>query len=136
MEYERTVTIDAAPEQVWSLVADPASLPAWLVRTTEADSPGPDLVHLTRETEGHPYELEGLFRAQPEQRRVEWGSRGVGDYAGWLQIADAGEGRCSVTLHLSFLAGQPEAHGGAPAAAVDTDLARSLDQLAAACAGV
>lgn len=41
--------------------------------------------------------------ASDPQRRVEWGSRGDGSYAGWLQAYATGTGpdECEVVIHLA-----------------------------------
>lgn len=131
MEYEQSRVIDAPDGEVWDLVSDVTRLPEWLVDTETAQMPSPDVVELVRDTDAGPYQVEGLFRAQADQRRVEWGSRDTGDYAGWLQIYDSGESRCEVNVHLSFLAEQPEAGAGPAQEGVEEELSRTLDRLAA-----
>lgn len=131
MEYEKSRMIDAPAETVWAFVSDVENLPRWLVHTREADQPSPGLVHLERLAGESPYELEGLVNVSSEQRRLEWGSRETGDYAGWLQVYDSDRGRSEVNLHLSFFADQPEAHAGRFGQEVDDEIDASLDRLAA-----
>lgn len=135
MEYEKSRRIDAPADAVWAFVSKVENLPRWLVETREADQPGPDQVHLERVTEGRPYELEGLFSASADQRRVEWGSKGTGDYAGWLQVYEGDEFHSEVNVHLSFLADQPEAHAGRVGQEVNAELDASLDRLARCFSG-
>jgi hypothetical protein len=85
-EAERRMPADA--EQVFAIVGDLDRLAEWM--------PAP-------------------IGVRPEQLRLEWGSEGSPDYAGWLQVEHAEAGHSSVLMHLSFLGDQPEArrHGSA-----------------------
>lgn len=108
-EFEAERPIPADPQTVFATVADLELLPQWL--------PGPIAVTATDDGRLHAevgrrgVDAIGLVRARPAQLRLEWGSEDTPDYAGWLQVMHADPGRCSVTLHLSFLGHQPETHG-------------------------
>ena len=90
--------------------------------------PAPDVLRLTGSRGGVPYVLEGLWRARPEQLRVEWGSRGDGRYSGWAQVSDSGsDGSASeVVVHLSFL---DEAAREGRAVGADAALRTALERL-------
>jgi hypothetical protein len=67
--------------------------------------------------EGHTQHGEGWFRPDPDNRRIEWGSRSS-DYHGWMQV-DADGGGSRLTLFLAT------AHGDAP----DTEVMGTLDAI-------
>lgn len=133
-EYEASKVLDAPPEQVWAVVADVGRLAAWLPTMTVAEPAGTDQVHVEGEAHGHHYASEGFFRAEDDQRRVEWGSESRGgemaDYAGWLQVADSGAGGSEVTVHLSFFDEAQDLHTGDPDREIDHGIAVALDRLA------
>lgn len=124
-EYEESQVVRRAPEEVFAYLADVSHLPAFLPTVSVAEDSGPDLVHVAGSTAGgHDYDAEGLFRARPEQRRLEWGSRHDGHYSGWLQVFDSGAGDCEVTLHLSFFG-----HTEGDANRVDPEIGAALGRL-------
>ncbi|MDP9417324.1 MAG: SRPBCC family protein [Actinomycetota bacterium] len=128
-EFEATRTVPAPPDAVFAVVSDLATLDEWLppgvhitpVADNVVTAEGPAVPESPR---------EGVAGVSADQRRVEWGSRGDGRYAGWLQVHDENELGSDVTLHLSFLGEQPQAHGGAAAREVEQMLQESLDRLA------
>jgi hypothetical protein len=104
-EFEASQVIDRSAQEAFAYASDIHNLPTFLPTTTVAEPAGPDRIHVAGETPGGGYDSEGLFRARPEQLRLEWGSEGTDSYSGWLQVFDSGpenSGRCEVTLHLSF----------------------------------
>ena len=104
-EFEASLVIDRPAADVFDFAAQVGNLPTFLPTTTVAEPAGPDRIHVAGDTPGGHYDTEGLFRARPEQLRLEWGSDGTDDYSGWLQVFDsgpAGAARSEVTLHLSF----------------------------------
>ncbi|GAA2722290.1 MULTISPECIES: SRPBCC family protein [Streptomyces] len=122
-EYERSRTMPALADHVFQEASDVTRLGSWLpddlhVRAEELPAV---TVHEDRTGQDEP----GLFRAEAEQMRVEWGTREGGSYAGWLQVAGIGGGASEVTVHLSFF---DERHDPG-ADVVTTALERSLDRL-------
>lgn len=123
-EYERSRTMPALPEHVFDQASDIARLDAWMpeeLHVREEELPAVT-VHEDRTGE----DASALFRAQPDQQRLEWGTRDSGSYAGWLQVAGIGSGASEVTIHLSFFDETHDPGGEAVHAALD----RSLDRLA------
>jgi ribosome-associated toxin RatA of RatAB toxin-antitoxin module len=114
MEYEESRRMPAAADVVFDIMSDVATMQHWLPTTMEVEDAGPDRVHVEGEARGHHYATDGLFRAEKEQLRMEWGSEGP-DYAGWAQVYHEGDDASEVNLHLSFFGKQPEAHRGAAA---------------------
>ncbi len=128
-EYEATRTIGAPPDEVFRVAADLSQLDRWLPAGVHVEVLADNVVRADGEAvPGSP--REGLAGSSEGQRRVEWGSRGDGRYAGWLQVHDEGQLGSDVTLHLSFLGDQPQAHGGAAADGVEQMMRESLDRLA------
>jgi hypothetical protein len=125
MEYEESRRMPAAADVVFDIMSDVETMQRWLPTTMEVEDAGPDRVHVEGEARGHHYATDGLFRAEKEQLRMEWGSEGP-DYAGWAQVYHEGDDASEVNLHLSFFGKQPEAHRGA---AADQNRETMLDAL-------
>ncbi|MDP9431401.1 MAG: SRPBCC family protein [Actinomycetota bacterium] len=128
-EFEASRPIAAPRDAVFAVAADPANLSRWVpgevhvepVADNVVRADGPLVPDAPR---------EGVTGASEQQYRVEWGSRGDGRYAGWLQVYESGDDASEATVHLSFLGDQPQAHGGAAAADVERMLHEALDRLA------
>jgi len=118
----------ADAEIVFDLMADVDRMERWLPTTMDVEEAGPDRVRVKGEAGGQPYDTEGLFRARPDQLRIEWGSHGP-EYAGWAQVYHSGAGASEVNLHLSFLGGQPQAHGGTAAEQMRQRMREALERL-------
>lgn len=88
-EVERPMPLPA--ETVFAVASDVAHMAEWLPMTVEPA--GPNRLHVEGETRSGRYSASGLFGVRPEQRRVEWGSEDSDDYAGWLQVFEAGDGK-------------------------------------------
>ncbi|GGS76208.1 MULTISPECIES: SRPBCC family protein [Streptomyces] len=99
-EYERSRTMPAQPEQVFDQAANTAQLDAWLPGELHVDVQDPPAVTVHEDRSGE--DMPALLRAEPDQMRLEWGTREQGSYAGWLQVAGIGSGASEVTVHLSF----------------------------------
>ena len=127
-EFEASLRVPVAPDTLFAVASDPDRVASWVPVVDAAEPAGPDVLAVRGDVGGR----EALWRAQADQRRVEWGSRGEGSYAGWLQVYESGtrSDECEVVVHLSFLGDQPAAHGGRAAASVDDDLQQALHRLA------
>jgi uncharacterized protein YndB with AHSA1/START domain len=123
-EYERSRRISASPEAVFDQASDPEGLDHWLPGDLHVRPE--DLPAVTVHEDDTGRDVRGLFRAERDQLRMEWGSRDDGRYAGWLQVAGIGEEESEVTVHLSFF----EEEGAPPGDAVDQALDESLERLA------
>lgn len=120
----------AGAERVFAVVSDVEHLDRWLPGAVSVHPSGGQAVDVeVRDTDGE-HQGTGTLGVHPDQLRMEWGRRGSADYTGWLQVAHADGDRSSVTLHLSFLGDQPQAHGGDAAGDVDRQLDDALDRLA------
>lgn len=129
-EFEREKQMPAPAERVFTLVSDVEHLDRWLPDMVSVHPSGRDAVDVdVHRPEGDQHGT-GTLGIRREQLRLEWGSRGTDDYTGWLQVAHAEDGTSWVTLHLSFLGDQPEAHGGSAPAEIERRLDDALDHLA------
>jgi hypothetical protein len=126
-EYEASLRVPVPPDVLFTAASDPERVASWVPVVDEAERSGDDALTV----HGEVGDREALWRAQEDQRRVEWGSRGEGSYAGWLQVYESGTrpDECEVVVHLSFLGDQPAAHGGRAAAAVEDELQQALRRL-------
>jgi len=118
----------APADVVFDIMSDVETMQRWLPTTVEVADAGPDRVHVEGDTGGHHYSTDGLFRAEKDQLRMEWGSEGP-DYAGWAQVYHEGDDASEVNLHLSFFGDQPEAHRGAAAERTHKDMREALQRL-------
>ncbi len=119
----------APADVVFDIMSDINAMQRWLPTTMEVADAGPDRVHVEGDTGGHHYATNGLFRAEKDQLRMEWGSEGP-DYAGWAQVYHEGDDASEVNLHLSFFGKQPEAHRGAAADRTRAGMQEALERLA------
>jgi hypothetical protein len=128
MEYEESRGMPADAEVVFGVLADVDTMARWLPTAMQVEPAGPDKVHVEGAGDGYRYDTEGLFRARPEQLRIEWGSEGP-DYAGWAQVYHSGAGASEVNLHLSFFGDQPQSHEGAEAEQMRQGMREALERL-------
>jgi uncharacterized protein YndB with AHSA1/START domain len=128
MEYEESRGMPAEAEIVFDVMSDVETMQRWLPTTMDVEEAGPDRVHVEGEAGGQHYATDGLFRAEKEQLRMEWGSEGP-DYAGWAQVYHGGAGSSEVNLHLSFFGDQPESHRGAAADRTRQGMQEALQRL-------
>ena len=130
-EYELNRRIAAPRQTVFRLVTDVRTLPRWLPQGVAVEPEGPNRLRGHGQAAGHDYAGEGLFDADAEQMRLEWGSRDDDGYAGWLQVYDSGPGASEANLHLSFREPSPFAHHGRVDDEVPRRMEEALDRLAA-----
>jgi uncharacterized protein YndB with AHSA1/START domain len=128
MEYEESRGMPADAEIVFDVMSDVDAMQRWLPTTMDVEAAGPDRIHVEGDAGGHHYATDGLFRAEQEQLRMEWGSEGP-DYAGWAQVYHSGAGASEVNLHLSFFGDQAEAHRGAAADQMREGMREALKRL-------
>lgn len=128
-EFEASRIVHARPSQLFAIASDVARLPEWVPPADAVDEDDTGTLHL----QGRDGETDARWRAEPDQRRIEWGSAGSGDYAGWLQVVASGTDDMvsEAVLHLSFFGDEGDAReGGKAARDVQGELEESLDALA------
>jgi hypothetical protein len=100
-EFEHSILIDAAPQEIFSFVSDLNNLPKFMPRSGRSDSNLP--------TFGY-YQSDGWVRVNPTEYFMEWGSDGENFYTGWLEVEEL-DNLSEVTVHISFL---PKPHAFGP----------------------
>ncbi|GHH00907.1 SRPBCC family protein [Streptomyces rubradiris] len=126
-EYERSRTMPAQPEHVFDQAANVAQLDAWLPDALHVRVEDPPAVTVHEDLSGQ--DLPALLRAEPDQMRLEWGTREQGAYTGWLQVAGIGSGASEVTVHLSFFDESHDPGERAVGEALDGSLRRLEEQV-------
>ncbi|QIN79080.1 hypothetical protein GBA65_11730 [Rubrobacter marinus] len=109
-DYERSMAIEAPPEDVFAWLADVDNLPGYLPPVTDASIEGPSAegtpgrkVRMTLEfPNGSSFDAEGYLATDERERRMEWGAETERDYSGWLTVGNHGESGSEVVVHLSF----------------------------------
>lgn len=126
-EYERSRTMPALPEHIFDQASQVRRLDSWLPSELHVKAEDPPAVTVHEDTTGE--DAAALFRAQPEQLRLEWGTRDSHGYAGWLQVVDAGSGASEVTVHLSFFDERHDPGADTVRSALEDSLARLEEQV-------
>ncbi|MFF0115720.1 SRPBCC family protein [Streptomyces prasinus] len=126
-EYERSRTMPAQPEHVFDQASHVDRMETWLPEDLHVDAG--ELPAVTVHEDRTDEDTSALFRARPDQMRLEWGTREQGSYAGWLQVAGIGSGASEVTVHLSFFDGSHDPGEKAVGDALDTSLRRLEEQV-------
>ncbi|MEU3415352.1 SRPBCC family protein [Streptomyces sp. NPDC006658] len=126
-EYERSRTMPAQPEHVFDQAANADQLDAWLPDALHVHVQDPPAVTVHEDVSGQ--DMPALLRAEPDQMRLEWGTREQGSYTGWLQVAGIGSGASEVTVHLSFFDEGHDPGEGAVYDALDGSLRRLEEQV-------
>ena len=109
-EYEQSRAIAAPANEVFAWVSDVENLPKYLPPIKDAriegsaaeGSPGERVEMLVEIPDRGEFESEGYFDVDAEARTMRWGAETGRDYSGRLTVAEAGDGQCEVTVHLSF----------------------------------
>lgn len=98
-DFERSTTVSASPDAAFRALADVKNLPEYVATMTQADETGNEILHVAADVDGRHEEGNAAFRADPHDRRIEWGSEDSSGYHGSMQIAADGSGS-SITIHL------------------------------------
>lgn len=105
-DYERSTTVDAAPDVLFHYLSDVGNLPHYFSAMKSAEPGNGNEVHTVAEVEGHRVEGDAWFTAEDGPRSMRWGSEGENDYAGELTVTADGDGSVvTVMLHSSH--GEP-----------------------------
>jgi hypothetical protein len=131
-DYTGRIDIARPPAEVFAFLADIRNMPRYLPTVTHVGPLGHhddhDDVAVEGKAEGHDYRNDGWMKAEPETRRLRWGSHTMQDYHGGLEV-QAAPGGAIVVLQLS-LTPKPEVverlqreHGS-----VDSGMRQALDR--------
>jgi uncharacterized protein YndB with AHSA1/START domain len=105
-EYQRSLTIDASPDDLFDVLSKVENLPKFFPQLSDAHYETGDEVHVTgtlpqeMTADGAPRKVEGNahFSVDAEHRSVAWSSDS-GEHRGELQVtADGGGSRLAVTV--------------------------------------
>ncbi|MCE0539180.1 SRPBCC family protein [Kineosporia rhizophila] len=109
-EYQRSLTIAAAPDELFDYLSRVENLPKYFSGLSEAHGATGGEIHVTAveppeaTQSGKPEKVESnaSFEVDAEQRAIRWGTPALNDhdYGGRLQVTPEGDGaRLAVTLH-------------------------------------
>jgi len=109
-EYEQSKAVSAPANEVFAWVSDVENLPKYLPPIKDAGiegpaaegSPGERVKMQVEIPDRGEFESEGYFDVDADARTMRWGAETDKDYSGRLTVAEAGDGRSEVTVHLSF----------------------------------
>lgn len=122
-EFEASRGVPVPPERLFAVASDLSRLAAWVppLDRVEQDS-GTGVLHVHGDDGNH----DAVWRAEPDQRRIEWGVSPGSGYAGWLQVYASGadDTRSEAVIHLSMVDAAP------PQDVVERQLEEALTALA------
>ncbi len=108
--YERSKEIAAPADRVFAFLRDPGNLSVYVTPLDSArlvdDEGRVDLTARTPE-DGVPIHGSGRLHVDEGARRLTWEARTSRVYSGRAEVADLGEGRSRLDVHLEF--GEPDA---------------------------
>lgn len=107
--YKSSVSIEATADSVFAYVRDVRHLPRYLDGVMAAEPTGGEAVRVTADVDGVSRTGQAWFRIhEGRHRRIEWGSEGLSEYHGWLEVDREGE-VASVTVEIHTERPSPEA---------------------------
>ena len=121
-QYQRSLTVDATPDELFAFLAEVENLPKYFARLTDARPATGDEVHVTAKLPAEAagsgsgggdggdgggggggertVESDATFSIDADHRSISWGTRNEHHYRGELQVTPVGEGASvAVTLH-------------------------------------
>ena len=101
-DYEKSTTVQAAPDKVFAYLSDVKNLPAYFDRMTSATPGEGDEVRTTALVDGQEVGGTAWFTVEEDERMLSWGSEGPNDYHGELEVSASDEepGASLVTVRL------------------------------------
>ncbi len=111
--YQRSLTIDADPDDLFQYLSEIENLPKYFSSMTEAHPATGDEVHVVAQLPpdtpggGGTVESDATFSIDAGNRAITWGSDNEHDYHGELQVTPDGDGATvTVTLHTEHETGK------------------------------
>jgi|tagenome__1003787_1003787.scaffolds.fasta_scaffold20895084_2 hypothetical protein len=107
-EYQRSITIDATPDELFDFLSQVENLPKYFARMTEAHPATGDEVRVKAKLPSEATEGEGeetvesyaTFSIDADHRAISWGTENEHHYRGELQVTPVDQGASiAVTLH-------------------------------------
>jgi len=118
-EHERTVTVGVPAENAFRYLSSVSNLPQFVPHLSEIREDGENHVRGLAGTGGRQHKVSGFFRADSENRRIDWESDGTPGYSGWLEIEPEGLERSRLTVHISMQSVAAQVGPEHPGLAVD-----------------
>jgi carbon monoxide dehydrogenase subunit G len=102
MEHVHSEHVAAHPDRVFAALADPEGLARFVPQLTSVRHGDGDRVEVEARYEGRTQRGEAYFRADEDERKVEWGTGG--GYRGWMQVIADGDGSMlTLGLHTTHV---------------------------------
>ena len=108
MEFERTVTVNAAADAAFEFLTDPSNLPQYVATMVKAEPLSGGLLRVAADVQGRHEEGDAQIRVDRAGRRMDWSGPSESGYSGWLQVSASGDAS-SVTIHIDVANDQDEA---------------------------
>jgi uncharacterized membrane protein len=136
-EYRGEIAIDRPAAEVFGFLSDIRNMPRYLPTVRKAEPRDGGKVAMEGEAGGHAYQDEGWLKLDNDAMRMRWGSARKPDYAGSIEVREAGSG-AAVALSLSLtpepdVAARMEQESGAVDHAMRRAMQRTLDAIKGAC---
>src|SRR4029453_14069089 len=90
MEHVHSEHVAAHPDRVFAALANPEGLAQFVPQLASVRHGDGDRVEVEARYEGRTQRGEAYFRADEDERKVEWGTGG--GYRGWMQVIADGDG--------------------------------------------
>ena len=98
-DYQRIVSVDAAPDAAFASLSDPSNLPRYVATLVSAEPEQEGRLRVAADVQGRHEEGEARVRIDEAGRRMEWSGEEGRGYRGWLEVTAEGTGS-SVTIHI------------------------------------
>jgi hypothetical protein len=99
-DYRDTIVIRSAPSEVFRFLSSVSNIPRYLPVIVDARLESGDHVVALAEPAKQQREINGYFRVSQETREIDWGTDGVPEYRGRLEVRDKGNGQSEVDVRL------------------------------------
>ena len=100
-DYERSTSVDAAPDQAFAWLADPANLPRYLPMMTHAERTEGGLRVTANGPEGKAVVRDVRFEVDERARRFRWHPEGSEYHGTMIVEPDGGGSRVTARIHAT-----------------------------------
>jgi carbon monoxide dehydrogenase subunit G len=98
-EYEESGLVNASPDAVFAYLSDIDHLTDYIPDMVLARAEG-ERLRVAADVQGRHEEGSAWLRADPDERRIDWGGEGTADYGGSIKVTASPPGSM-VTIYLS-----------------------------------
>ena len=135
-DYQRSITINATRRQIEDYVSNVNNLSKYLPTVHSAQKEQGERVRVEGAApNGYQYDSDGYFRIDKNSNRMEWGSDGETQYAGWMEFkASNSQTPTEVTVHLSLtppphVQQEMAKHEGSASNAIEDGIEKALQSI-------